>query len=126
MNAKRIFVSYAPEDKEVFESFIKQSKKENLPFELVYTDNKEARQENWMQQTQVLIGNCDGIIVLISKGIKLSECAFWEMKCSNESGKPVIALFVGGAGIIDKPMDIRSVTAMVLSWERLKEYFSSL
>lgn len=126
MNARKVFVSYAPEDQEAFQEFIKQSMKENLPFELVYTPVKEAWDEAWRNETKQLIKQSDSILVLISKNIKVSESAFWEMKCSNESGKPMLSMFLGGAGIMDKPMDIRSVTAMVLNWDRLKDFVERL
>jgi len=126
MNPRKIFVSYAPEDQSDVESFLEQSVKESLPFHLGYTRQKEAMNPEWMARTRDEVNHSDAILVLITKNISLSECAYWEMKCSNESGKPMLSMFIGGAGIMHKPMDIRPVPAMVLSWNRLRDFVSKL
>ncbi|MCK9617798.1 MAG: toll/interleukin-1 receptor domain-containing protein [Lentimicrobiaceae bacterium] len=126
MDKKKIFICYAIEDKELLEKFLKEAKKENVPYQLVYLKEKEPMSATWREECRSKIKACDGVVALISKNLKISEGAFWEMKCSREEGKPRISMFVGDAGIIDKPRDLDGVTAMVLSWDRLAYFVSKI
>lgn len=122
MNTKKLFVSYALEEKEYFEEFLKQSRKENISYELIYLAEKEPLSEVWRDKCRVEINNCDAVVFLISPYLKISEGAFWEMKYAKESTKPMIGVFVGAATIRDKPMDLWGVPAMVMSWLRLNDF----
>ncbi|GEM_PF-2997535 len=122
MCAKKLFVSYALEEKEHLEEFIQQSKKENPPYEIIFFTEKEPLVEEWRNTCRNEIGKCDAIVFLISPYLKISEGAFWEMKYGKELSKPMIGAFVGNATIRDKPMDLWGVPAMVMSWERLTDF----
>lgn len=118
-----LFVSYALEDKADFDTFLAQAQKDNAPFDLQYFEEKDATSELWRNECRDRVNRCVGTLVLITKSLKASEGGFWEAKCAKESGKPVLCIFAGDAGIIDKPLDLRSITTMVLDWERLKVFF---
>lgn len=125
MNMKpELFVSYALEDKAHFDAFLALARKENAPFSFQYFEEKDATSEVWRTECRNRINACTGTLVLITKTLKASEGGFWETKCALESGKPMLCIFAGDAGIIDKPLDLRSVTTMVPDWERIKVYFS--
>lgn len=126
MERKRIFVSYAKEEKQLLDSFLEQSKKENIPYDFVYLAEKDPLSEEWRNYCKNEILRCHGVVFLISKYLQLSEGAFWEMKYSRELNKPLISVFVGDAGIRDKPRDLTGVTAMVMSWPRVNEFVEKL
>lgn len=120
---KKLFVIYAQEELILLINFISQAKKENIPYELVYLHDKEPLSEEWRDACRKKVNECDGVVALISKQLKISEGAFWEIKVSKEANKPMICVFVGDAGIIVKPRDLSGVITMVLSWERLNDFF---
>lgn len=122
MERKKIFVSYAQEEKQLLDTFIEQSKKEDISYELVYLKDKDPLSVEWRELCKSEISKCRGVVFLISKYLRISEGAFWEMKYSHELNKPMISVFVGDAGIRDKPRDLTGVTAMVMSWPRLNEF----
>jgi hypothetical protein len=124
--SKRIFVCYASQDEACFNLFIQQSKKENITYELAYTEDKDPLSETWKSDCLNKINDSQGIVVLISPNIKISEDAFWEMKCSKEQKKPIIGVFVGDAGIRDKPIDLTGVFSMVMAWDRLTEFVNKI
>ncbi|HLO90309.1 MAG TPA: hypothetical protein VK172_04005 [Lentimicrobium sp.] len=126
MTSNRLFVSYAIEEKQLFDSFIEQSKKEKVPYELVYLEAKEPLSPEWREECKNRIESCQGVIFLISKLLSISEGAFWEMKYSHDLNKPMISVFVGDAGIRDKPRDLTGVMAMVLSWERITDFMEKI
>lgn len=126
MERKKIFVSYAIEEKHLLTSFIKESKKEAIPYELIYLSEKDPVSTDWRALCRNEIHKCDAVVFLISPYLKLSEGAFWEMKYSKDEGKPMLSVFVGDGGIRDKPIDLTGVTAMVMSWQRLNDFVMKL
>lgn len=123
MKDKTLFISYALEDMEYLKKFVEQAAKESFPFTFDYFAEKNPTSDTWRTECRDRIEKCEGVIVLMSKTIKASEGAFWEWKCSNEAAKQMVCIFTGNAGIIDKPLDLRSVTTMVLDLARLKTFF---
>lgn len=126
MEKKRLFVCYASQEKADFDQFIKESVKEKITYDLVYTEDKDPQSDAWRAKTSERIDSSDGVVVLISPKTKISEDAFWEMKCSRDLKKPIIAVFVGEAGIRDKPMDLTGVFTMVMAWDRLTDFVNKL
>lgn len=126
MERKKLFVSYALEEKQLLDSFIEQSKKENIPYDLVYLKEKDPVSPEWREQCKNTIRQCNGVVFLISKYLQVSEGAFWEMKFSHDLNKPMVSVFVGDAGIRDKPRDLTGVTAMVMSWARVHDFVEKL
>jgi hypothetical protein len=126
MERKKIFVSYALEEKQLLDLFIEQSKKESISYDLVYFTDKDPLSVEWRELCKSEIQRCHGVVFMISKYLQLSEGAFWEMKYSHELNKPMISVFVGDAGIRDKPRDLTGVTAMVMSWVRVNEFVEKL
>jgi len=126
MEKKRLFVCYASQEKADFDQFIKESVKEKITYDLVYTEDKDPQSDTWRAETSERIDSSDGVVVLISPKTKIAEDAFWEIKCSKDLKKPIIAVFVGEAGIRDKPMDLTGVFTMVMAWDRLNDFVNKL
>lgn len=122
MERKKLFVSYAIEEKKVLNAFLTESKKENVNYDLVYMAEKDPLSDEWRNNLRQTINDCDGAVFLLTPYLKISEGAFWEMKYSRELSKPMICVFVGDGTIRDKPVDLTGVTTMVMSWTRLNEF----
>ena len=70
---KRIFTSFAIEDKTLRDLFIGQARNKKVPYELVDMSVKEPWDSQWKTNWRTKIKGCDGVIVLVSKNLKNAE-----------------------------------------------------
>jgi hypothetical protein len=91
---KKIFISFAVEDKHYRDLLRGQSL--NTASRIEYTDFsiKDPFQSAWKTNCRDVIKNCDGVIALISKKTRLADGAKWEMKCADEEGIPMIGVHI--------------------------------
>ncbi len=85
---KKIFISFAVEDKHYRDLLRGQSL--NTASKIEYTDFsiKEPFQTAWKTNCRDVIKTCDGVIALISKKTRLADGAKWEMKCAERGRHP--------------------------------------
>ncbi len=72
---KRIFTSFAMEDKWIRDIFVGQAKNERVTYELVDMSVKIPWQNSWKTKCRERIKSCSGMIVLITKNLKNAEGA---------------------------------------------------
>jgi hypothetical protein len=82
---KRIFISFAIEDKR-YRNFLKaQGRNEKSPFDFIDMSVKEPwPQSEWKEKCRTKIRRCHGMIVLLSSHTYHSAGARWEIKCAKE------------------------------------------
>jgi hypothetical protein len=90
---KRVFVSFAIEDKTYRTFFIGQAKSKRSPFDLVDVTVKEPWDEKWKTNCRTRIKGCDGMITLVSKNTAQDEGALWEVRCAKEEKVPVRGIY---------------------------------
>jgi len=122
MDKKKVYIVYAPEDNTDFLEFKKQAAKENQSYEMVFQDEKISNSEDWRKESSEAIQSCQCALALISKNMKRSDAAFWEVKCCKEKSLPMLGVFIGEAKIRDKPAQLTGVNSMQLAWDRI-EFF---
>lgn len=121
---KRVFVSFAIEDKKYRNFLVKQSKDPKSPFEFKDMSVYEPWQnDEWKRKCRKKIKSCDGMIVLLSKNTWRAGGARWEMKCASEEGIPSKAIHIhkNNKGAIPPEFDGE---VMEWTWENLKESVS--
>ncbi|HEU4791754.1 MAG TPA: TIR domain-containing protein [Flavobacterium sp.] len=92
---KRIFISFAIEDKTYRDHLKEQSKNEKSPFDFIdMSVKKEWEQAVWKDKCRTRIKSCDGVIALLSKNTHKASGARWEMKCAIEEGKKIIGMHI--------------------------------
>jgi len=119
---KKIFVSFAIEDKKYRDFLVAQAKNESSPFTFVDMSAKEPWTQNiWKQKCREKIQQCDGMIVLLSKNTWHASGARWEIKCAKEERVPVVGMHVkkNDKGAI--PPELNGKKVIEWSWDNLDE-----
>lgn len=123
---KRIFTSFAIEDKTLRDLFIGQARNKKVPYELVDMSVKEPWDSQWKTNCRTKIKGCDGVIVLISKNLKNAEGALWEIKCAKEEGIPILGVYMTGCTILDSPTEMNGIKKVSWTWENIADFVNGL
>jgi hypothetical protein len=119
---KKIFVSFAIEDKKYRDFLVAQAKNERSPFTFVDMSVKEPWSQNiWKEKCREKIQKCDGMIVLLSKNTWHSSGARWEVKCAKEEDVPVIGMHVKKGDKGAKPPELSGKKVIDWTWDNLDE-----
>lgn len=123
--AKRVFISFAVDDKWARDMLVGQARNDNSPFELIDMSVKEPFSERWKTQCRERIRSCSAFIGLISKKTWNADGARWEMKCAKEEGLPRLGVRVKadeGAAI---PPEMQGAQVITWTWEGIKKFLES-
>jgi len=90
---KRVFISFAVEDKWARDYLVGQAKNEKSPFEFMDMSVKEPWDEKWKTNCRTKIKGCDGVIAFVSKNTMKADGARWEMQCAKEENIPMIGIY---------------------------------
>jgi len=125
--AKRIFISFAIEDKTYRDFLVGQAKNEKSPFEFVDMSVKEPWDNNWKTRCRTKIKGCDGVIALVSKNTAKASGQLWEIKCAKEESIRMRGMYTNSQ---DKPTtlpkELDGVHIMNWTWENIKNFIESL
>ncbi len=123
---KRIFTSFAIEDKTLRDLFIGQARNKKVPYELVDMSVKEPWDSQWKTNCRTKIKGCDGVIVLVSKNLKNAEGALWEIKCAKEEGIPILGVYMTDCTILDSPTEMNGIKKVSWTWENIADFVNGL
>lgn len=129
VTAKRIFISFAVEDKIYRDYLVSQAKSKKSPFEFVDMSVKRSwRKSVWQQRCRTKIKRCHGVIALLSKKTYHAGGARWEMKCAKEEKKPLIGMHIKkkkkDRGNI--PPELKGKKIISWSWDNLENFIKSI
>ena len=124
--SKRIFISFALKDKTYSDLLKEQILDTNTPISYTYMSEKEAWSDQWKINCRTRIKGCDGVIALISKNIKLSDSAKWEMQCANEEGVSMIGVYISNDDREEIPQQLSGKRVMLWSWPDITSFINSL
>jgi len=117
---KKIFISFASEDKRYRDFLVAQAKNERSPFSFVDMSVKEQwSSEIWKRKCREKIQACDGMILLLSKNTWHSSGARWEVKCATQEGIPVIGMHVKKDDKGAKPPELTGKRIIEWTWDNL-------
>lgn len=123
---KRIFTSFAVEDKTLRDFFVGQARNQRVPYELVDMSVKEPWSSSWKTNCRTKIKGCNGMVVLISKHLKQAEGAIWEINCAKEEGIPILGLYMKGCGILDSPSALSGIRKVNWTWSDIANFVGGL
>ena len=86
--AKRIFISFAVEDKSLRDLLVGQARNSSTPFEFVDMSVKEPWDSSWKTNCRIKIIGCDGVLAIVTKSTRSASGQLWEMKCAKEEYIP--------------------------------------
>lgn len=125
--AKRIFISFAIEDKNLRDFLVGQARNKNSPFEFVDMSVKQPWDSEWKTNCRRKIKGCDGVIAIVTKNTKNATGQLWEIKCAGEELIPRRGIW-GNAD--DKPSTLPSeldgVRIVYWTWENISTWINSL
>jgi hypothetical protein len=126
MANKRVFISFAIEDKTTKNLFTGQAKNTKVPYEFVDMSAKKAWDSEWKTNCRSRIKGCDGMIILVSKNLKKAEGALWEVKCGKDEKLKLLGVFIDGATVADKPDEMFGINCTSWTWDNVKNFIESL
>jgi hypothetical protein len=126
MMAKRIFISFAIEDRTYRDFLVGQARHDDTPFEFVDMSVKEPWDDSWKTRCRTRIKGCDGVIALLSKNTARAEGALWEMKCAVEEKVPVLCVHVFKDDKAPKPSVLAGTPDIEWGWNGIAAFINSL
>ena len=127
MADKRIFISFAIEDKTSRDFLVGQARNEDSPFEFVDMSVKEPWDSQWKTRCRTKIKGCDGVIALVSKNTKNADGQLWEISCAKEGGVPIRGIYTSSNDRpATLPAELAGVRVVNWTWENIKSFIDSL
>lgn len=118
---KKIFISFAIEDKKYRDDLVRQARLERSPFSFIDMSVKQPWEESeWKRKCRSKIKRCDGMIVLLSKNTWHSSGTRWEIKCARDEKIPVVGMHIkkNDRGAI--PPELKGKKVIIWSWDNLE------
>lgn len=123
---KRIFISFAMEDKYARNYLVGQARNEKSPFEFVDMSVKEPWSDSWKTRCRTKIKGCNGVIALLSSNTIKATGARWEMKCAIEEGIPIRGMYISEDDICTIPAELLNKRVMHWTWLNIANFINSL
>ena len=125
--SKRVFISFAFEDKNMRDLLVGQARNENTPFEFMDMSVKKPWDNAWKTQCRKRIKGCHGVIILVSKNTAKANGALWEIKCAHEEGVPFMPIYAKND---DKgcrlPPELQGKRIYDWSWPNIKKFVNKI
>lgn len=124
---KKVFISFAIEDRNLRDLLVGQARLESSPFEFVDMSVKEAWSSEWKTKCRTRIRGCDGVIAICTKNTMNASGQLWEIECAKQEGIKVKAIY----GNNEKkefliPDVLKGIQIFNWSWNDLKNWIKGL
>ena len=125
--AKRIFISFAIEDRSLRDMLVGQARNKKTPFEFVDMSVKEPWSDRWKTRCRTKIKGCDGVLIIVTKNTKNADGQLWEVKCAKEEGVPRRGIW-GSSTDRPKtiPKELDGVRIVNWTWDNIKNWIDTL
>jgi hypothetical protein len=121
VRAKRVFTSFAIEDRNLRDLLVGQAKNSRIPFEFTDMSVKQPWDAAWKTNCRTRIKGCDGVIGIVTRNTPKAEGQLWEVKCAYEEGVPVLLIYGGDARpVLAGPLAGRRV--LTWSWANIEAF----
>lgn len=95
LERRKVFISFAIEDKKYRDFLVSQAKNDRTPFDFIDMSVKQPwNEDEWKRQCRIKIKQCDSMIVLLSKNTWYSSGSRWEIKCAKEEKLRIIGMHI--------------------------------
>jgi hypothetical protein len=127
LNKKKIFISFAVEDKGIRDLLVGQAINKSSPFEFIDMSVKTPWDNGWKNKCRERIQSCNGVIVLVTKNTNQAEGARWEIKCAHEEKIPVMAIYASNSHKNCRlPAELKGKRIHNWSWNNIKKFVNNL
>lgn len=121
---KRIFVSFAMENRDKKDLFIGQARNSSVPYEFTDMSLKQPFDSKWKTQCRQRIKGCDGVIALISSYTRTADGQRWEIKCAIEENIPILGVWIGTSRYM--PPELEGKRVVEWKWDQIKRFIDRL
>lgn len=126
MTKKRIFISFAMEDKNLRDLLIGQRENKHSPFEFTDMSVKQPWDSSWKTNCRTRIKGCDGMIGIITNNTRSADGQLWEIKCAKEEGVPLLLIYGCTNKIISVPSELKGLPIYEWRWNTINSWINSL
>jgi len=127
MSKKRVFISFAIEDKTLRDFLVGQAKNEKSPFEFVDMSVKQPWDNAWKTKCRTKIKGCDGVLAIVTKNTKDADGQLWEMKCAKEESIPRKGIYGNSNDKPSKlPDELKGISIVNWTWDNISKWIESL
>ncbi len=122
---RKVFISFAIEDKKYRDFLVSQAKNDRTPFDFIDMSVKEPWDEKeWKRQCRIKIKKCDSMIVLLSKSTWHSSGSRWEIKCAKQEKLRIIGMHVKKDDKGAIPPELIGKRIIEWSWKSLEKFLN--
>ena len=127
MKSKRIFTSFAMEDKMLRDFLIGQRNKHHSSIDFTDMSVKQPWDSSWKTNCRSRIKGCDGMIIIFTRNTKNADGQLWEIKCALDEGIPVLAIwgYSSDKGI-SRPNELRNTVIKDWTWDNISNWVMGL
>ncbi|MDR0931191.1 MAG: hypothetical protein LBM38_05580 [Clostridiales bacterium] len=123
--AKRVFISFAVEDKNLRDLLVGQARNENSPFEFIDMSVKKPWDSQWKTNCRTKIKSCDGLLAIVTSNTKNADGQLWEIGCAKDEGIPRRGIW-GSTNDNKTSNDISGLYITNWTWDNIKNWIESL
>lgn len=124
---KRIFISFAMEDRNLRDFLVGQSKNDNSPFEFVDMSVKEPWDSEWKTRCRTKIKGCDGVIAIVTRNTKNASGQLWEIKCAKEEHIPCRGIWGHNDDTdFSLPDELDGIMIVKWNWDNIKNWLDRI
>ncbi len=123
---KKVFISFAIEDKFARDHLVHQSKDHRAPFTFYDMSVKNPWDNSWKTRCRERIKQCDGVVALLSKKTRSADGAKWEMKCTVDEGVPIIGVHIHKDDKGQIPSELEGKKIINWTWDGINKFIDSL
>lgn len=124
---KKLFISFAIEDKKFRNLLVGQSKHPDTPFEFADMSVKQPWSRAWKTQCRERIKGCDGFVVIVSDNTYDADGVHWEVKCAEQENIPIMAMYIKNGKKTPKlPIEFNKFKIETWSWKNIETFVSGL
>lgn len=92
MADKRVFISFAIEDKVLRDFLVGQKRNDNIEISFIDYSVKQPWDSQWKTNCRARIKGCAGVIGIITTNTPKADGQLWELKCGYEEGVPTLLI----------------------------------
>lgn len=123
---KKIFISFAIEDKKISYLLAGQSKNKISPFEFIDMSVKKPWDNSWKTKCRERIKDCHGMIVIITKHTPSAQGVIWEVNCAKQEGVPIMAIYANNNDRNYKlPNEFKGIHISNWSWDKINNFIKN-
>ena len=119
---KVVFIAFAIEDERQRDFLKGQSLNTNSPFDYTDMSVKNPYDSNWKDHVRTRIKRSDGVIVLVSKNSTTSSGQKWEISCTREENKKILAIWA----YTNDRTNITGLSTITWTWDAISRFINNL